>query len=242
MTKSDNTVQSKLKYLKRRYRLTNAALSVISGVPLATVNKLTTGEIKKPAFSLIEKIARAMNVSVKYFSCENEAGENAYIRAIRDSFTLTDEEYSLIRSFRGLPERQRRFAVSGINLLSGSDSQNEVVLPLYKTDETGKLKLTNVFLKRDSVSEKSDFALLVPDDELSPFYNRYDIIGFSLRKPLENELCLTFYAGSFFVRTLKHKSGSIILSSLCNGISPVIIEKGERLAVLGTVTGILSRT
>lgn len=60
------SISEKIVYLKNRKKLSTEALSQASGVPIGTLNKLLTGETKKPTGRTAHKIASVFGVRAEY--------------------------------------------------------------------------------------------------------------------------------------------------------------------------------
>ncbi len=59
-----------LKKRKKNLKLTTADLAVLSGLPVGTVSKVMTGETKKPSYTTIEKIDKALSHEEFLARCE----------------------------------------------------------------------------------------------------------------------------------------------------------------------------
>ena len=100
----------KLTYLKKRDRMTTEKLSLLSGVPLSTLNKILTGQTRNPAMRPIYAISRTFRVPVCYLMDDSipiHCDLMAYAQVPGVHF-FTNQEMELILKFRQLFSQEQR--------------------------------------------------------------------------------------------------------------------------------------
>ncbi len=90
---------SRIKNIKKEYKITNKMLSQKTGISIGTLSKILAGITKEPSIQSIIKIANALNVSADYL-ITGEDYENEYIN------NLTKKEKEVIKAYRAHPEMQ----------------------------------------------------------------------------------------------------------------------------------------
>ena len=88
------TYIDRIKQIKNQKKLTNDQLAEMSGIPLGTLSKLMAGMNESPKLSNIIAICNALDCSVDYIITGVPENTNNY--------TLTNEEISLIETYRTL--------------------------------------------------------------------------------------------------------------------------------------------
>ena len=84
----------RIKKLKAEKKITNERLSELTGIPLGTLSKILAGMNDSPKLANIVAISDALGCSVDYLISGEPKNTN--------NFTLTDDEISLIETYRAL--------------------------------------------------------------------------------------------------------------------------------------------
>ena len=93
------TYIDRIKQLKSEKKITNDALSEMTGIPLGTLAKILAGISDSPKLSNIVAICAALDCSVDYILTGIPENTNNY--------TLTDREMTMIENYRKLDSHSR---------------------------------------------------------------------------------------------------------------------------------------
>lgn len=88
-----------IKEVKRKKGWTNEKLSIESGVPLGTLNKILSGHTPDPQFETVKAICRALGISLAVLD-DYESQEVHTIAAHHDGENWTEEELDEIEQFK----------------------------------------------------------------------------------------------------------------------------------------------
>lgn len=109
----------KLAYLKKLRRLTTEQAAQLTGVPVGTLNKIFSGQTRRPAAEHLAKLARLFRVSMCYLLDDEIPPERCYAAQSEEGlFSLSAEEARLLTLCRCLDEGARRSLEAMAGLLS----------------------------------------------------------------------------------------------------------------------------
>lgn len=177
----------KIKELKARRGMTTKDLSVESGVPLGTLNKLLAGIIEEPKLSTAAALAKALGTSVGALTGDDE------------DFPAADDEKKLLHDYRAADEYGKALVRKVAEMESGrtADSGEEkslratdaahdsaiVTLPLYLlpvSAGTGTFldsaDAETIDVRAGAFTEQADFALRVSGNSMEPRFRNGDIV------------------------------------------------------------------
>ena len=87
----------KLAYLKKLRRLTTEQAAQLTGVPVGTLNKIFSGQTRRPAAEHLAKLARLFRVSMCYLLDDEIPPERCYAAQSEEGlFSLSAEEARLL--------------------------------------------------------------------------------------------------------------------------------------------------
>ena len=122
---------SEIKELKRQYGFTNEDLAKMSTVPLSTVQKIMSGEVKSPRYDTLEKLSGAlMAVGTQAgwdsktgssvvcednlaYSADDSYGQRRRKVIIKEMETKKQGEYTL-EDYYALPDEHRAELIDGV--------------------------------------------------------------------------------------------------------------------------------
>ena len=176
------SMTNKLALAKRRCGLTSATLSRRSGVPLSTVNKILSGQTVHPAPQALERLCRALDISVAYL-LDDTVPDELYLSAQCEGGGpryLSRQEWELVRDYGVLTVQGRQMvdallgmllALSPLPLPTG---RRRLLLYLQPVAQGQRGALMDSFefgvldVPADSVTEGADFAVLLTDGSMAP--------------------------------------------------------------------------
>lgn len=98
-----------LKSVKKKKKITNEKLSVMSNVPLGTINKLFSGDTENPKMSTLSAVCKALDVSIE--DTNGSAEEDGF----NVRMTLKGEEAEFIQTWRKLDSYGKSLVANIIN-------------------------------------------------------------------------------------------------------------------------------
>lgn len=178
------TFVQRVQEIKRIKNMTSAELSMRSGVPLGTLNKLLSGAIEDAKLSTAIAIAKGLEVTLSSLIDEGDAA-------------LPENEQRLLHDYRRLDEYGRVMVRTVLDLESGrradADNVTDTVVPAHELRED-RLELPlflasagrgeevledtgeTISVRRTAGTEKADFALRVKGDSMEPRFLNGDIL------------------------------------------------------------------
>ena len=259
------TYIDRIKQLKSEKKITNDALSEMTGIPLGTLSKILAGISDSPKLSNIVAICAALECSVDYILTGIPENTN--------NFTLEDREITMIENYRKLDAHSRelvamviskeseRVAVSdsadrvgGIirgGALSRGKAMKSAVGLTRRSINLFDLPVsagTGVFLTdTESVSinipdnpdtSGADFALRIKGNSMEPKYRDGDVLLVEECDSVEyGELGIFILDGDGYFK----KYGGDRLISLNPDYEPILLKNFENIACCGRVVGKLKR-
>ena len=177
---------SEIKELKREFGFTNKDLAEMSAVPLSTVQKIMSGEVRSPRYETLEKLSGALMAVGTQAGWESKTGssevhEDDLAYSIDDSFaqhrrkTILKEmeikkqgDYT-IKDYYALPDERRTELIDGVlyDMSAPSDNHQAAILEISyqlnvqrkKYDSECQLRVAPVDVQLD----KDDKTMVQPD-------------------------------------------------------------------------------
>lgn len=218
--------------IKKKKGWTNDDLAKISGVPKATIDKITAGKTVNPNFDTVWALADALGCSVDDF----------HTKGGQKRTTFTEPEIELIQKYRTLEEYGKIMVDSVLNLAydyqmatsTKGDSNNVTTLYPMNNFLIGASAGTGNFLDSDDyetiqLTEKpprgADFIIDVCGDSMEPTYEDGDKVYVHRQEELDpGEIGIFYYDGDAYIkeyqpgRLVSHNKAydDVLLSEFCN--------------------------
>lgn len=97
----------KIAEYKKKLNLTTEELSLRSGVPVGTLNKILNGSTKDPKLETLKAIARVLGLSLNDFD-DNDICKPTTLAAHFDGDEYTEEELDEIKQFAEFVKNKRK--------------------------------------------------------------------------------------------------------------------------------------
>lgn len=91
---------------KKKLGLTTEELSIRSGVPIGTLNKILSGATKDPKLETLKAIAKVLGLTLSDFD-DNELDEIHTAAAHLDAKDYTEDEWDAIQQFASFVKEQK---------------------------------------------------------------------------------------------------------------------------------------
>ncbi len=245
------SMTNKLALAKRRCGLTSAALSRRSGVPLSTVNKILSGQTVHPAPQALERLCRALDISVAYL-LDDTVPDELYLSAQCESGGpryLSRQEWELVRDYGVLTVQGRQMvdallgmllALSPLPLPTG---RRRLLLYLQPVAQGQRGALMDSFefgvldVPADSVTEGADFAVLLTDGSMAPVYTPGTMLAVKRGPVAANQLGLFLLNRELFPRKLSRSPGRTKLVAINISYKDVTVQPEDELSCIGAILG-----
>lgn len=258
------TYIDRIKSIKNERRITNDALSEMTGIPLGTLSKILAGISDSPKLSNIVAICDALDCSLDYILTGIPENTNNY--------TLEESEISLIESYRKLDRHGRELVAmvigkeaeratdesdapvrtqkAGRAVILGRESQKLAGLARRSIDlydmpvsaGTGQFlvesEAVSINIPVTAQSEQASFALRIKGNSMEPKYRDGDILLVEECDSVEyGELGIFILDGDGY---FKRYEGDRLVS-LNPDYSPVMLKSFTEISCCGKVVGKLKR-
>ena len=245
------SMTNKLALAKRRCGLTSAALSRRSGVPLSTVNKILSGQTVHPAPKALERLCRALDISVAYL-LDDTVPDELYLSAQCEGGGpryLSRQEWELVRDYGVLTVQGRQMvdallgmllALSPLPLPTG---RRRLLLYLQPVAQGQRGALMDSFefgvldVPADSVTEGADFAVLLTDGSMAPVYTPGTMLAVKRGPVAANQLGLFLLNRELFPRKLSRSPGRTKLVAINISYKDVPVQPEDELSCIGAILG-----
>lgn len=245
------SMTNKLALAKRRCGLTSAALSRRSGVPLSTVNKILSGQTVHPAPQALERLCRALDISVAYL-LDDTVPDELYLSAQCEGGGpryLSRQEWELVRDYGVLTVQGRQMvdallgmllALSPLPLPTG---RRRLLLYLQPVAQGQRGALMDSFefgvldVPADSVTEGADFAILLTDGSMAPVYTPGTMLAVKRGPVAANQLGLFLLNRELFPRKLSRSPGRTKLVAINISYKDVPVQPEDELSCIGAILG-----
>lgn len=245
------SMTNKLALAKRRCGLTSAALSRRSGVPLSTVNKILSGQTVHPAPQALERLCRALDISVAYL-LDDTVPDELYLSAQCEGGGprhLSRQEWELVRDYGVLTVQGRQMvdallgmllALSPLPLPTG---RRRLLLYLQPVAQGQRGALMDSFefgvldVPADSVTEGADFAVLLTDGSMAPVYTPGTMLAVKRGPVAANQLGLFLLNRELFPRKLSRSPGRTKLVAINISYKDVTVQPEDELSCIGAILG-----
>ena len=235
----------KLAFVKKQRRLTTEGVSRLSGIPLGTLNKIFSGQTRHPAAEHIDKIARALRVSVHYLLDDSLPPECCLTAGSEEgAFHVSRDEMRLLLDYRRLEAKGRQALLAMAALLLTPIGTTEALplrrLPCYgAAPETGRCLLRPILLPQlEDAARRAEFAVLVPDGSMEPICAPGGVLlcRWEARRGQEHALFLLNQRP--LVRRLCRRNGRVVLTSPNLDFRDIPVMETDCLRYVGSVIGV----
>ncbi|SEA14938.1 Helix-turn-helix [Eubacterium aggregans] len=226
----------KINEYKKALHLTTEELSIKSGVPMGTLNKILNGTTKDPKLETLKSLARVLRCTLDDFDDSDSV----------DVFSI--EERKHILKYRDLDPYGQDLVTTVLNKeherctsQPESDRVNESELPLYLLPTSAG---TGVFLDSDdyelrtfkNAPHDANFAVQVSGDSMEPEYESGDIVYVKQQQDLrDGQIGIFIFNGEGFIKEMDRQGHSLI--SLNQKYSPIVVTASDDLRIVGKVLG-----
>ncbi len=196
--------------LKRKRGLTNEKLSELSGVPLGTLAKITSGVTRDPKLETLKALARVLNCSLQDFDDEPTPLFTHAERELLFTYRALDEPGRRVVSLVALAERDRLF--------SSCDGESKMMREYTSLESAASACAREgrdyTLISRDSlVPRGAEFAVRVTDDSLAPYATQGGRVFVTRSEEVADGEIGVFSIGSslIFMQYCEDKSGNVDL-------------------------------
>ena len=173
-------IVEKIKQIKHSRKITNEDLSLKSGIPLGTLNKLLSGSVAEPKLSTLLSICSVLNCRLSDLTGETLPSSDPLF----EKFSQLDDHGKELVTLIIEKEYQRcRESAPAVTLTPVPQSRRAIILPLFDLPVSAG---TGVYLDGDSSenikiemtdkTKDADFALRISGDSMMPKYQNGDVI------------------------------------------------------------------
>lgn len=241
----------KLIYLRKRDRLTTEEISVRSGIPVGTLNKIFAGVTKNPASHTMMKLAGVFHVPLRYLMDDSIPLEQCSTAVVEkeEVLHLSLQESEMVRKYRRL-DRCTRSSIDALLeefVFESGQPQGAMELkhlPCYISIAEGQkgtyadvLQVKALVAPIISFIREADFAVLVGDSTLEPIYPPNTVLAVKKKAARHNQLGAFILNGEGFVRKLYDKKGLRKLVSINLDQKEIVLTPQDQLRCLGVVLG-----
>ena len=247
-------ISKKINELKKQKKLTNQKLSEISGVPLGTLNKITSGVTTDPKLETLKSLAKALECSLDDF----ETLDVANLKELpQDKKELLDNYDKLNGDGKDkLIERSEeltqipKYTLNNVEEELSITTENNIVdsqdIKIYDTPvSAGKGSFINdyepfdiikVNLKTCPQARRCDFALKVRGDSMEPYYYDGDIVFVKEQPSLDNgQIGIFIYEDEAYIKKYSLQEDGVYLISLNKNYPPIKIDENNAFKICGLV-------
>lgn len=165
--------------LKKSKGLTNEELAKLSGVPKATIDKITAGATKDPKLETVKAIAKALGCTINDFIDDKEI--------VGDHFSIPEK--NLIKKYRGLDDHGKEMVDIVLDkeaerVKSEATAEQEKpttkIIPLYLSPAAAGY--TSPILGEDyedyevPASSEADYAVRIDGDSMEPYIKDKSVV------------------------------------------------------------------
>ena len=242
-------ITKKINELKKLKKLTNQKLSELSGIPLGTLNKITSGITTDPKIETLKALAKAFDCTLDDFDVNNT-----------EKKLLSNKETQLLSSFNKLNTLGQEKAIERVEELTQiekytinnvseelcvtrTDIKNIQLYEIPASAGTGMLitddvpyEIKQIDLTIAPQARKADFALYVRGDSMEPSYYDGDIIFIKSQPAVDNgQIGIFIYDDESYIKKYSVQEDGAYLVSLNKKYEPIKIDENLNFKVCGLV-------
>lgn len=242
-------ITKKINELKKLKKLTNQKLSELSGIPLGTLNKITSGITTDPKIETLKALAKAFDCTLDDFDVNNT-----------EKKLLSNKETQLLSSFNKLNTLGQEKAIERVEELTQiekytidnvseelcvtrTDIKNIQLYEIPASAGTGMLitddvpyEIKQIDLTIAPQARKADFALYVRGDGMEPSYYDGDIIFIKSQPAVDNgQIGIFIYDDESYIKKYSVQEDGAYLVSLNKKYEPIKIDENLNFKVCGLV-------
>ena len=242
-------ITKKINELKKLKKLTNQKLSELSGIPLGTLNKITSGITTDPKIETLKALAKAFDCTLDDFDVNNT-----------EKKLLSNKETQLLSSFNKLNTLGQEKAIERVEELTQiekytidnvseelcitrTDIKNIQLYEIPASAGTGMLitddvpyEIKQIDLTIAPQARKADFALYVRGDSMEPSYYDGDIIFIKSQPAVDNgQIGIFIYDDESYIKKYSVQEDGAYLISLNKKYEPIKIDENLNFKVCGLV-------
>ena len=234
----------KLAYLKKLRGLTTEQAARLTGVPVGTLNKIFSGQTRRPAAEHLDKLARLFRVPMGYLLDDEVPPERCYAaRGEEGLFSLSAEEVRLLALCRRLDEGARRSLAAMAGLLAAPAPPLAGTVPVRRAfcwTAPGRADQPPrpILLPADAPgTAEADFAVVLADRAMEPVWPPGTALLCRRGSCGREQYGLYRLDRALLVRRLARRKSGVKLVSPNLRCRDIPVEEGGALECLGTVLG-----
>ena len=231
-------IVEKIKQIKHSKKITNEDLSMKSGIPLGTLNKLLSGSVAEPKLSTLLSLCSVLECRLSDLTGETIPGTDPLFEKFNQ---LDDHGKELVTLIIEKEYQRCHEGAPSVLLTPVRKSRRAITLPLFDLPVSAG---TGIYLDGDSsenikieMTEKTrdaDFALRISGDSMNPKYHNGDVILVdSSVSPEIGELGIYVCDGCGYFK----KFGGDRLISLNPDYSDILLSSFDDVVCKGRVIG-----
>ncbi|UWP58597.1 helix-turn-helix domain-containing protein [Ruminococcus gauvreauii] len=229
----------KIKEIMKDRKYTLEELSELSGIPLSTLSKITSGITPNPRYDTMAAIAQALNCSLDEFS------ETA------PKISYTFKKYS--SKFEALPPYWKNYITFNIDLeynrLLHKVSKDKILLKCFEffNPEVGRVEYSiritrNLVVDCNSLTAECTFGIILHTNKLSPSFFKHSILGFQYAdwiQPKNGEIWLFLHNGYLIIGRFYRKRNMMLLKSLTDTQHDLVMTDPNDYKRMGRYLGVI---
>lgn len=244
------SIMEKLAYLKHKTGLTSEEIARQSGVPLGTVNKIASGQTRRPSCQAVDRISRVFRVPMRYL-IDDSADPNCPIGIYAESLGISlvsDHEWAVLEQYRALTPADKCVINTYFDLLSqgpapipqGSGKTLRCYQPIA-LGQTGyygdAFRFRQLFACSDPLTDEADIAIQLLDDSMSPAHPAGTVLALKHCPIRNNQLGAFLLNHEIHVRIYHECRNGRKLESVNRLHKDITLTDRDRLKCLGVVLG-----
>ena len=245
------SISTKLILAKQRCGFTSAVLAQRAGVPVSTVNKILSGQTRRPSPQALERLCRVLGISLPYLLNDN-IGDERFIAALCEGEGLrylSSQEWAMVRDYGILTVQGREMvdvllelllALSPLPLPTGARRMLLCFQPVAQ-GQRGPLmdgfQYAPLDVALDSVTQQADFTILLTDRSMVPVYAPGTMLAVKREQAAPRQLGLFLLGRELFVRKLSRSSGRTKLVAINLEYKDIPVHPKDEFRCLATILG-----
>ena len=248
-------ISKKINELKKQKKLTNQKLSEISGVPLGTLNKITSGVTTDPKLETLKSLAKALECSLDDFETLDVANLKELPQDKKELLNNYDKlngdgKDKLIERSEELAQIPKytlnNTAEEELNIPTENNMIDWQDIKIYDTPVSAGMgyfmndyepfDIIKVNLKTCPQARRCDFALKVRGDSMEPYYYDGDIVFVKEQPSLDNgQIGIFIYEDEAYIKKYSVQEDGVYLISLNKKYPPIKIDENTTFKICGLV-------
>ncbi len=229
----------KIKEIMKDRKYTLEELSELSGIPLSTLSKITSGITPNPRYDTMAAIAQALNCSLDEFS------ETAPKISYTFKNTLQNSRHFLRTGKITLPST----SILNITVCCIKCQKIKILLKCFEffNPEVGRVEYSiritrNLVVDCNSLTAECTFGIILHTNKLSPSFFKHSILGFQYAdwiQPKNGEIWLFLHNGYLIIGRFYRKRNMMLLKSLTDTQHDLVMTDPNDYKRMGRYLGVI---